>query len=299
MAAAPLPPEPDQPPKPAPQPPPHPPRPDRWAQPTRSARLKERLQKECLQKGRILNERNLTQRLQPEQDQVPQTKAPVRARVVQRALLLPAVAVAVGALLIHNSLESPADPKAPVFPLAVAPAAPGTTETAAAGQVLPRATPLRITIPEIAVNAPFTGLTIGASGQLNPPPADDTNLVGWFRDGVSPGERGSSIVVGHVDTRTGPAVFARLKNLKRGSTVNISRTDGSAAVFAVDSIDTFSKANFPDQRVYADASSAQLRLITCGGAYDHKKKDYEANVVVFAHLVATKRPSTTPPPPSN
>src|SRR5207247_1472507 len=124
----------------------------------------------------------------------------------------------------------------------------------------------------IAVDAPFTELSLGPSGQLSPPPANDKNLAGWFRGGASPGERGASIVVGHVDTKTGPAVFVQLRTLKPGSTVDITREDGSVADFRVDSVDTFSKAAFPDARVYADTPTPQLRLITCGGTYNRSAR---------------------------
>lgn len=107
---------------------------------------------------------------------------------------------------------------------------------------------------------------------------------------MTPGERGSAIVAGHVDTTTGPAVFLQLQFVKQGATVDITRADGSVATFKVDSVEKFSKANFPDDLVYADTPDAQLRLITCGGTYDRKAKDYKDNVVVFAHLDSTKRP---------
>lgn len=84
-------------------------------------------------------------------------------------------------------------------------------------------------------------------------------------------------------------VFLQLRFLQPGATVDITRTNGSVATFKVDSVETFSKANFPDKRVYADTSDAQLRLITCGGNYDKKAKDYEDNVVVFAHLDSSKQ----------
>lgn len=110
------------------------------------------------------------------------------------------------------------------------------------------------------------------------------NLAGWFKDGAAPGERGTSVVAGHVDTKTGPAVFLLLSTLEAGNKVSITRKDGIDTVFKVDSVETFSKADFPDERVYADNGTAQLRLITCGGEYDRKAKDYKDNVVVFAHL---------------
>ncbi|MFH8472984.1 class F sortase [Streptomyces sp. NPDC018000] len=151
-----------------------------------------------------------------------------------------------------------------------------------------RSVPKQLQIPSLAINAPFTKLSIGPTGQLNPPPPNDSNLVGWFKGGVTPGERGTSIVAGHVDTTTGPAVFLQLQFLKPGSTVNIIRADGSVATFRVDSVETFSKAKFPNKRVYADTPDAQLRLITCGGPYNRAIKDYEDNVVAFAHLDSSK-----------
>jgi LPXTG-site transpeptidase (sortase) family protein len=135
------------------------------------------------------------------------------------------------------------------------------------------------------VSAPFVGLAIGDSGQLEPPPADDVNLVGWQADGVSPGEAGTAIIAGHVDTATAPAVFAGLSELKKGDRFSVNRSDRRTAVFVVDSVETFAKNDFPDERVYADTPQAQVRLITCAGDYDHSVKDYTDNLVVFAHLV--------------
>ncbi|MGW1401354.1 class F sortase [Streptomyces sp. NPDC002405] len=165
----------------------------------------------------------------------------------------------------------------------------GTKSGTKAGKSLPRSAPTRISIPDIGVDAPFTKLSVNASGQLNSPPAENTNLVGWFKGGPSPGERGASVVVGHLDTKTGPAVFAELDSLEPGAVVNITRADGTVARFKVDSIDAFSKAHFPDDRVYADTATPQLRLITCGGKFDRAKGGYQENVVVFAHLASSSR----------
>ncbi|MFF7355987.1 MULTISPECIES: class F sortase [Streptomyces] len=153
------------------------------------------------------------------------------------------------------------------------------------GKALPRSAPTRLVIPKISVDAPFTTLDIGASGQLEPPPAGDTNLVGWYAKGVSPGERGTAVIAGHVDTTTSAAVFAGLDDLRRGDRFTVQRADGSDAEFVVDSAETFAKDDFPSQRVYADAQRPEVRLITCAGDYDHDVRDYTDNLVVFAHLV--------------
>ncbi|MFF1836204.1 class F sortase [Streptomyces sp. NPDC058231] len=249
----------------------------------------------------------------------PQSSDPTPSRPGQgplRALLWPAAAAGLGMLLIYNSFGASEDNKPTTTPAVLAPALPGpdvgepalpgpdvgapalpgAPATSAApspsvplqGPAMPRSQPKRIRIPTIAVDAPFTSLAIGPTGQLDAPPPNDKNLVGWFKDGATPGERGSAIVAGHVDTKTGPAVFLQLQFLKPGSTVDITRADGTIAEFKVDSVEKFSKARFPNKRVYADTTTAQLRLITCGGTYDRKAKDYEDNVVVFAHLDGVK-----------
>ncbi|MEU6291134.1 class F sortase [Streptomyces sp. NPDC046988] len=178
----------------------------------------------------------------------------------------------------------PAQPATSASPKA-GPSATGQSRTRPAGPVLPRSKPVRLLIPEISVDAPFTGLAIGAGGQLQPPPAADTNLVGWYAKGVSPGERGTSIIAGHVDTKTSAAVFARLGQLDEGDIFHVRRADGRKASFEVDGLETFAKDEFPSQRVYGDTDRAEVRLITCAGDYDRQAKDYTDNLVVFAHLM--------------
>ncbi|MGC0378873.1 class F sortase [Streptomyces sp. SAI-229] len=167
--------------------------------------------------------------------------------------------------------------------VSAAPSTPATREPAAGH--LPRSKPKRLLIPDIGVDAPFTDLAIDSKGRLEPPPPHDTNLVGWYAKGVSPGERGTAIIAGHVDTTTSPAVFVRLSELEKGDRFRVLRADGSKATFVVDEKEYFEKDDFPDERVYADTPDAQVRLITCAGEYDRAAKDYTENLVVFAHLV--------------
>ncbi|MEU1405375.1 class F sortase [Streptomyces sp. NPDC005728] len=162
---------------------------------------------------------------------------------------------------------------------------PARTGTQDAGEPLPHSVPLRLLIPKISVDAPFAALSIGTSGQLRPPPADNVNLVGWYAGGASPGEAGTSIIAGHVDTVTSPAVFAHLDQLVRGDRFSVDRADGRTADFVVDDTETFAKDDFPSKKVYADTARPEVRLITCAGDYDHSVGDYMDNLVVFAHLV--------------
>ena len=230
-----------------------------------------------------------------------ETKSVPPRRGPRVRLIAWSVALLVPALVLFAGHDEPADDaRAPLTAAVHAPSlsaappspaappsstAPSPSAAPQAGKHLPRARPTRLLIPDISVDAPFTGLAIGASGQLEPPPANDVNLVGWQADGVSPGEAGTSIIAGHVDTATAPAVFANLRELKKGDRFSVKRSDGRTAVFVVDSAETFAKDDFPDRRVYADTPQAQVRLITCAGDYDRAAKDYTANLVVFAHLV--------------
>jgi LPXTG-site transpeptidase (sortase) family protein len=213
--------------------------------------------------------------------------------------MLCAVAVLMLALSLLGGRDAPdgtarspratqAGASASASPGASASASPGASPGPAAqsaGNQLPRSEPLRLIIPEIYVDAPFTALAIGPQGQLEPPPADDVNLVGWYAKGASPGEPGTAIIAGHVDTATSPAVFAGLGELEKGDTFRVERADRRTATFLVDSVESFDKDDFPDQRVYGDTPQAEVRLITCAGDYDRRIKDYTENLVVFAHLI--------------
>ncbi len=197
------------------------------------------------------------------------------------ALLVVAVSL-IGGRDTSTGASLPAQAQqAPQAPHTAAPPSPSGPAT---GKQLPRSRPVRLLIPKIYVDAPFTDLAIGPTGQLEAPPADDINLVGWHAKGVSPGERGTAIIAGHVDTATSPAVFAGLGELKKGDTFRVLRADRREATFVVDSVETFAKDDFPSRRVYGDTPDAQVRLITCAGDYDRAARDYTDNLVVFAHL---------------
>ncbi|MEU6591801.1 class F sortase [Streptomyces sp. NPDC046881] len=198
-------------------------------------------------------------------------------------LTLWGVAAAFLAVSMFGGHQQPDD--TPQAPRASGTGAAAPVDPRDTGESLPRSTPTRLRIPKISVDAPFTTLSLGDSGQLQPPPAADTNLVGWYSGGASPGEEGTAIIAGHVDTVTSAAVFAGLYELERGDRFSVERADGRTADFVVDSAETYPKDDFPSKRVYADASRPEVRLITCAGDYDHTVRDYTDNLVVFAHLV--------------
>jgi sortase (surface protein transpeptidase) len=141
--------------------------------------------------------------------------------------------------------------------------------------------PVRIVIPTIAVNADIEALHRAADGTLGVPP--HWTDAGWYADGVVPGQQGPAVIVGHVDSRTGPAVFYHLPRLRHGDEVLVETSDGQSHRFVVDTAHAFSKNSFPTQLVYGPTPLAELRLITCTGSFDRATHNYSENLVVTAY----------------
>ncbi len=179
-------------------------------------------------------------------------------------------------------LVKPAPRKPPARPVAKPP--PGRHP---ALRPLPPSRATRLLIPYLRLDAPVMQLGLDREHRLTAPPEDDPKLVGWYQQGASPGEQGTAVAVGHLDTDRGPAVFAGLTELKPGRIVKARRADGRTAVYTVDRIKSYEKAHFPSQEVYGARGRPELRLITCGGTYD-RRKGYSGNVVVFAHLTGIR-----------
>ncbi|MFI9807057.1 class F sortase [Streptomyces sp. NPDC052301] len=152
---------------------------------------------------------------------------------------------------------------------------------------LPRSRPTSLRIPSLGVDAPIAALRLDQDRHLQTPPVDRPQLVGWYEGGPTPGEPGTAIAVGHRDTTTGPAVFAALAHVTPGKLIEAGRADGRTAVYTVDQVKVFDKADFPDEEVYAPTRRPELRVLTCGGLFS-RRTGYTSNVVVFAHLTATK-----------
>lgn len=145
--------------------------------------------------------------------------------------------------------------------------------------------PERITIPSIDVDAPVGKVGLGADGWIEAPPLADSNLAAWYGGSVTPGETGTSVLVGHVDNNAGPAVFYGLGALDKGRRIDIRRADGSTAEFSVYAVEVVSKADFPADRVYANTATPELRVLTCGGGFS-RKNGYDGNVVAYARLTS-------------
>ncbi len=140
--------------------------------------------------------------------------------------------------------------------------------------------PSRIRIPALGIDRRPVPLGVLDDGSLEAPHRYFD--VGWWKDGPPPGSPGNAVVVGHVDSMTGPAVFYGLASLQRGDQVTVTRRDATAVQFRVRSATRFPVKDFPARRVYRRDGPPGLVLITCGGKYDQAAGRYLDNVVVFA-----------------
>ncbi|MFD5624568.1 class F sortase [Streptomyces yangpuensis] len=202
-----------------------------------------------------------------------------------------ALVMLTGLAMVRNGVNIDDGPPQPTAASAVAVTAdqlPANPPTPPADmELLEHSSVQRIRIPTINVDAPVMTVGLDAEGWIDAPPPQDRNLAGWYLNGISPGQRGSAVIVGHVDNAQGPAVFYGLGSVKPGNRIEVERYDGRTAVFEVYGVEVFSKEAFPGARVYGDTGHAELRVITCGGGYS-KARGYDGNVVVFARMVAAR-----------
>ena len=146
----------------------------------------------------------------------------------------------------------------------------------------PTPEPIRVTIPKIRVTSSLKRLGKERDGAIQTP--RPWGVAGWYALGPRPGEPGSAVILGHVDSTSGPAVFYRLRELRQGDQVQVTRKDGSSVRFVVTRTEQYLKTRFPTEDVYFPTLTPELRLVTCGGEFDYSIRHYRSNVIVFASL---------------
>jgi len=215
-----------------------------------------------------------------------------RARLVRRPMATTAVlagllAVVGGAVGLTRLNGRPADVPRPLAKSSPAPHGifAALPQSHSSKQV-PR--PVELTIPAIGVHTALEELGRTQQGTLQVP--DSTTIAGWYTGSPRPGEIGSSIIAGHIDSTSGPGVFFRLRMLRPGELVYVRRADTALVVFRVTGEHMYPKNGFPTGRVYGPVPDAELRLITCGGVFDPTTLSYLQNVVVYATQVSVSQP---------
>jgi sortase (surface protein transpeptidase) len=177
--------------------------------------------------------------------------------------------------------------------------APAPTSAAAAGTVGPaapkepslrRSAPVSVAIPDIGVRSPLLRLGLNPNGSMQVPDVSTSaGEAAWYKYSVTPGQIGTAVIEGHVDSQVGPAVFFRLGALHPGDHIDVSLADGMTAVFRVTGVREYTKIDFPTEMIYGPTNYASLRLVTCGGTFDYATGHYLSSVVVFASLVSSER----------
>ena len=149
---------------------------------------------------------------------------------------------------------------------------------------LPQSAPVRLEVPAIGVSSSLVRLGLNADGTMQVP--GDFQVAGWFTGAPQPGQLGPAVIAGHVDSRTGPAVFYRLRDLRPGDEVRVVRADHRVVRFQVDALASYPKQALPDDAVFGATTTPALRLITCAGTFDRSRHDYRDNLVLSATRVA-------------
>ena len=164
----------------------------------------------------------------------------------------------------------------------VVPALPAAEATPRPAPSAPPGDPLAVRIPSIGVVATLVRLGTNADGTLEVPGYHD---AGWYTGASRPGNPGPAVIAAHVDSRSGPAVFYRLKELKPGDVVHVDYSVGTVS-FEVRESQSFAKSRFPTAQVYGPTDAPELRLVTCDGAFDRTTRSYTSNLVVWANAAA-------------
>ena len=142
--------------------------------------------------------------------------------------------------------------------------------------------PVSITIPAAGVDARVVPVGLGPGRTIEVPGVE---LAGWYAPGPRPGEAGPAVIVGHVDSRRGPAVFFRLGELHRGDRIEVGQDGGASRSFAVERVERRPKAALPVGRIWNHTRRPVLRLITCGGGFDRATGHYRDNLIVYATTI--------------
>jgi sortase (surface protein transpeptidase) len=143
--------------------------------------------------------------------------------------------------------------------------------------------PVSIAVPAAGIDARVVPVGLRADRTMEVPGVD---LAGWYEPGPRPGRAGPAVIVGHVDSRDGPAVFHRLGELRRGDRIAVGQQGGGRRSFVVERVERAPKEALPTGRIWNHTREPALRLITCGGSFDRSTGHYRDNVIVYATAIS-------------
>ncbi|WP_236594979.1 class F sortase [Saccharothrix sp. 6-C] len=187
-----------------------------------------------------------------------------------------AAALLIAGLLATALLRSPGD-GGPTGQAAGQPATSAPPQVSAAA-------PVEVRIQALGTRSSLIPLGLNADGTAEVPPLEQPLQAGWYKHGPAPGDPGPAVLLGHVDGHGRPGIFHDLATLSPGDRVEVTRHDRTTVSFTISRVDRVAKDHFPTDAVYGETTTPQLRLITCGGAFDPATGDYRDNVIAYADL---------------
>lgn len=217
-----------------------------------------------------------------------------RPRLSQAAgLLLASAAVALGAVSCSASTQDPAAPAQATGPMpssvTAGPAAPEPAQApgnvpvrdAAPTPEISRPEPVRVQIEDIGLDLEVVPTGVRDDGEMVLP--DNHRQAGWYRYGPPPGSpAGSSVLAAHLDTGTEALPIARLDEVRPGTVVTVTRSDGSTVRYAAGSVEQIAKRELNSGELFDRSGEPLLKLVTCGGEYVEAADDYADNIVLTA-----------------
>jgi len=146
--------------------------------------------------------------------------------------------------------------------------------------------PVRLVIPELAIDMPIDAMGLDEDGAMALP--ENASDAGWYRFG--PGLRntaGATVIASHIDSRhDGIGPFSRLKDASEGSIVSVGGSDGASVDYVVTSVRSVGKIDAPMAEVFDRSGDPRLTLVTCGGEFDSGTGHYVDNIILTAVPVA-------------
>ncbi|RJQ70755.1 class F sortase [Pseudonocardiaceae bacterium YIM PH 21723] len=160
------------------------------------------------------------------------------------------------------------------------PSSPATTSVSATVK------PASVKISKINAESSLVASGINTDGSIATPSVHQPMQASWFDQSTVPGKPGGAVLLGHYDGDGKPGIFYRLKELKVGDEVDVKLSDGKDLKFTVSKTQQVDKNRLPKEQIFGETTEPELRLITCGGAFDKAVHSYTENTVVFAKLKA-------------
>ncbi|WP_285768045.1 sortase [Peribacillus sp. SI8-4] len=162
--------------------------------------------------------------------------------------------------------------------------------------------PTHVTIPSIEVDASIEQVGLLETGEMAAPSTEDG--VAWFEPGAKPGAKGNAILAGHVDSKTGPAIFYHLKDLETGDEITVTDKQGTKLTFVVKKKKSYPRDKAPLNEIFGYSKGRQLNLITCTGTFDRSKGTHQERLVVYTELksdeaMQLEREAQLPDAPAN